>query len=271
MFRNYFISALRNITKNKIFSLINIAGLALGIAACLMILQYVSFQLSFDQFNSNAKNLYRVVNDRYQNGKLIQHGTITYSAIGKALQDDYAEVINHARVMPYGKTIITYENKRKSEEDIIAVDNSFLTMFSYPLLVGDAKTALTQPGTVVISETSARRIFNVVKNDFSPCLDKLIQMANDSATYKVTGVFRDVPENSHLSFDMLASYTSLLSGSSPYAQADHNDQLPGDKSSSGESGEEFENGVNIQTSQVLKTCEVSCSTSCHESEKRNGS
>ena len=81
MFKNYFKTAWRNISKNKIFSFINIAGLAIGMAACLLILQYVSFELSFDRFNQNAKNLYRVTNDRYQNGKLVQHGTITYSAI----------------------------------------------------------------------------------------------------------------------------------------------------------------------------------------------
>src|SRR5215813_4603390 len=100
MFRNYLKVALRNLRKHSIFSIINIAGLAIGMAACLLILQYVSFQLSFDQFNKNAADLYRVANDRYQNGKLIQHGTITYSAIGKAMQDDYPEVINHTRVEP---------------------------------------------------------------------------------------------------------------------------------------------------------------------------
>src|SRR5580765_4562112 len=108
MIKNYFKTAFRNLMKNKSFSLINIAGLAIGMAACLLILQYVSFEWSFDQFNKNAADIYRVYNDRYQNGKLIQHGTITYSAIGKAMQDDYPEVVNHARVNPFGKNIITY-------------------------------------------------------------------------------------------------------------------------------------------------------------------
>src|SRR5882724_12050955 len=108
MIKNYFKTSFRNMMKNKTFSLINIAGLSIGMAACLLILQYVSFQLSYDQFNKNAGDLYRVYNDRYQNGKLIQHGTITYSAIGKAMQDDYPEVLNHARVEPFGKNIITY-------------------------------------------------------------------------------------------------------------------------------------------------------------------
>src|SRR3954464_70519 len=130
MFKNYFKTAWRNLMKNKMFSFINIAGLSIGMAACLLILQYVSFELSFDQFNKNVNDIYRVYNDRYQNGKLIQHGTITYSAIGKAMQNDFPEVVNHARVDPFGKVIITNNNVRIGEEEVLAVDNSFLTMFS---------------------------------------------------------------------------------------------------------------------------------------------
>ncbi|MEO7801092.1 MAG: ABC transporter permease, partial [Ginsengibacter sp.] len=221
MIRNYFKIAWRNLIKNKTFSFINIAGLAIGMAACLLILQYVSFQLSFDQFNNNAADLYRVVNDRYQNRKLIQHGTITYSAIGKAMQTDFPEVVDHARVMPFGKTIVTNNSRHTSEEDIIAVDNSFLQMFSYPLLSGDRTTALKQPYTVILSATSARRIFNISHDNFSACIGKTIVMGTDSMPYKITGVLKDVPENSHLSFDVLASYVTLLSGPRPYSQADY--------------------------------------------------
>ena len=131
MFKNYFKTAWRNLMKNKVFSFINIAGLSIGMAACLLILQYVSFQLSFDRFNKNADDIYRVTNDRYQNGKLIQHGTITYSAIGKAMQDDFPEVINHTRVRPEGGTIIINGDKKIGDQHGYAVDNSFLDMFSY--------------------------------------------------------------------------------------------------------------------------------------------
>src|ERR1700753_1653923 len=137
MFKNYLKTAWRSLIKNKTFSLINIAGLSVGIAACLMILQYVSFQLSYDQFNKNADDIYRIVNDRYQNGKLVQHGTITYSAIGKAMQDDFPEVKNHTRVEPFNQEIITYKDKKIGDLNLLAVDNSFLSMFSYPIIVGD--------------------------------------------------------------------------------------------------------------------------------------
>src|SRR6202000_2952205 len=127
----------RNIRKKKVFSAINVIGLAIGMTACLLILQYVNFELSFDQFNKNIADLYRIGNDRYQNGKLIQHGTITYSAISTAMQHDYPEIIDHSRVEPYGKMVVTVDKKTFGDNRIAAVDNSFLHMFSYELLAGD--------------------------------------------------------------------------------------------------------------------------------------
>ena len=158
MLLNYLKVALRNLGKYKLFSAINVAGLAIGMAACLLILQYVSFKLSFDQFNSNLGDLYRVVNDRYQSGKLIQHGTITYSAIGKAMQEDYPEVIDHARVMPMAERIIESNGEKFSETGIVYTDNSFLRMFSYPLVAGDGLSALKESHSVVVTKNLARKI-----------------------------------------------------------------------------------------------------------------
>jgi putative ABC transport system permease protein len=224
MIKNYFKTAWRNLWKNKTFSFINIAGLAIGMAACLLILQYVSFKLSYDQFNKNAADLYRVYNDRYQNGKLIQHGTITYSAIGKALQDDYPEVINHARVEPFGTVIIINNEKKIGDQEVLAVDNSFLIMFSYPLIAGDVNSALKDPYTAILSKTSAEKIFDVKDGNFSQIVGKSVFMGTDSIPYKVTGICKDVQENSHLRFDILASYSTLYAGNNPnpYKEADYN-------------------------------------------------
>ncbi len=213
MLKNYFKIAWRNLMKNKIFSLINIAGLSIGMAACLLILQYASFELSFDQFNKNTTDIYRVVNDRYQNGKLIQHGTITYSAIGKAMQDDYPEVINHSRVVSFTKEIVSYKTKKIGDLTILAVDNSFLDMFSYPLIAGDAKTALKESVSLVLTETFAKKLFNLKNNDYSSLIGKEVVGGIDSLAYRITGICKDVPENSHLQFDLLLSYVSLYSGS----------------------------------------------------------
>ncbi|MDP4245425.1 MAG: ABC transporter permease [Bacteroidota bacterium] len=220
MFKNYLKTTFRNLWKNKTFSLINIAGLSIGMAACLLILQYASFQLSFDRFNKHAADIYRVTNDRFQNGKLIQHGTIMYSAIGKALQDDYPEVINHMRAQPWGKTILQYKDKKIGDQQVIAVDNSFLSMFSYPMLAGDAKTALEQPYSAVLTTDAAQRLYGTGNGDWSSFIGKTFLRGTDSMPLKVTGII-DLPENSHLQFDCFASYSTMLAGKYPYKEADY--------------------------------------------------
>jgi len=221
MLKSYLTTAWRNIRKNKIFSAINIIGLAIGMAACLLILQFVNFELSYDQFDKNLPDLYRVYNDRYQNGKLIQHGTITYSGIGKAMQNDYPEVIDHSRVEPFGKLIVSSGTKKIGDQNAIAVDNSFLSMFSYDLVAGDQRTALKQPYSLVITASAAKRYFGVGGNDLASALGKTVIVGTDSIPYKVTGVTKDVPENSHLAFDILASYVTMLAGRNPYKEADY--------------------------------------------------
>jgi putative ABC transport system permease protein len=220
MIKNYFKTAWRNLWKNKVFSVINIFGLSLGMAACLLILQYVNFELSYDQFNKNAPNLYRVVNDRYQNNKLIQHGTITYSSIGKAMKTDFPEVVDNARILPFGQQVIIYKEKKIPKEQALAVDNSFLSMFSFPVSAGDTKTALSDQNTVVLSETTARKVFDVKGNDFEPYIGKLIKVTQDTFYSKVTAIIKDVPENSFLKFDMLISYQTVIR-SYGYKQADY--------------------------------------------------
>lgn len=219
MLKNYFKTAWRNLMKNKTFSLINIAGLSIGMAACLLILQYVSFELSFDQFNKNAADLYRVTNDRYQNGKLIQHGTITYSAIGKAMQDDFPEVMDHCRIRPEGLDIFMYQDKKIGEQKGFAVDNSFLDMFSYSFITGDKNTALTEPNTLVLTESLARKIFDIRDDNFQSVLGKTIVRNNDPP-FKITGVCKDAPENSHLKFSYLMSYLTLYT-TQQWKQADY--------------------------------------------------
>jgi putative ABC transport system permease protein len=210
MFKNYLKTAWRNLAKYKIFSAINIMGLAIGMAACLLILQYVSFKLSYDQFHEKQKDIYRVANDRYQNGKLIQHGTITYSGVGPAMDADYEEVINHCRVEPAGEPIITYGDKKIEEERALFVEPSFLAMFNFPLVAGDASTALKQPYTVLISEDLALRVLNLKKTEMSQAVGKVLKIDTDSIPYLVQGVFKDVPQNSHLQFNLLYSWSTLV-------------------------------------------------------------
>ncbi|MBS1530142.1 MAG: ABC transporter permease [Bacteroidetes bacterium] len=220
MIRNYVKTAWRNLWKNKVFSLINILGLSLGMAACLLILQYVNFELSYDHFNQNADNLYRVVNDRYQNGKLIQHGTITYSGVGKAMKDDYPEVVNNARVLQFGETTVTFKDKKIPKGIAFCVDNSLLSMFTFPVVAGDRSTPLKEVNTAVFTETEARRIFGIQGDNFESCVGQMVKMGTDTFPTKITAVIKDIPKNSIFQFDMLISYQTLIH-SYGYTAADY--------------------------------------------------
>ncbi len=221
MIKNYLKIAWRNLVNNKADSTINIIGLSIGMAACLLILEFVSFELSYDRFNKNANDIYRVVNDRYQKGKLVQHGTITYSAVGPAMKADFPEVVNNTRVEPIGSQILTDNTKKYEVKNALAVDNEFLSIFSYPLIVGNPKTALKEPNNIILSETEARKIFAVRDNDFSSLLGKTLQISRDSLPYKITGICKDVSENSHLQFDLLVSYITLYEQKNPWKEAEY--------------------------------------------------
>src|SRR6187455_1668438 len=218
MIKHYLKISFRNLWKYKSFSAINIVGLAIGMAACLLILQYVSFKLSFDQFHKKADNIYRVVNDRYQQGKLIQHGTITYSGVGRAMNNDFEEVIQNTRVAPSGEAIITYNDKKIAESNLFFVDSNFLTVFDFPLVAGDKQSVLIRPNTVLLSEKLIDKIFDHEGKDYDQFVGKAITLWTDSMPYKIEGVLKNIPENSHLQFQMLISYRTLINN---WKEADH--------------------------------------------------
>jgi putative ABC transport system permease protein len=222
MFKNYLKIAVRNLIRNKVYSVINIGGLVIGITTCLLLLQYVNFKLSYDQFNQNVDDIYRVVNDRYQEGKLIQHGTITYSGISPAMQRDFPEVVNHTRVEPLGEVIMAHEDKKIRTQNSFAVESTFLQMFNYPLWAGNPKTALQEPHTIILSESLARKLFEVKDKDFASLLGIPVNLQSDPIPYKITGICKDVPENSHLKFDFISSYITLYTGENSWRDAEYN-------------------------------------------------
>lgn len=218
MIKHYLKISFRNLWKYKSFSAINIAGLAIGMAACLLILQYVSFKLSFDQFHRYAADIYRVGNDRFQQGKLIQHGTITYSGVSKAMNDDYEEVVQHARIAPSNQVILTHNNKKVLEDQILFADSNFIAMFDFPLIAGDKRSVLKDPNAMIISQSLADKIFDYKGDDYSQFVGTAIKFGTDSALFKVEGIFKNVPENSHLQFRILVSYKTL---SNAWKEADY--------------------------------------------------
>ncbi len=223
MFKNYFKTAWRSLWKHKMFSAINISGLTIGIAGSLLLVSYVSFQFSYDDFNKNEKNIYRVNLDLYQNNKLLFKSAENYSALGPALKNDYPQVLAQARLYNMGyknNCVFTYNKDHFRETKFLYADPSFLTMFSFPFTEGDPNSALAQPYSAVISASEAKKIFG---ND-NP-VGKFIQMDDDdrnSELCKITGVFKDVPENSHIKFNILISYSTLdqrRNGSARYENA----------------------------------------------------
>ena len=219
MIKHYLKISFRNLWKYKSFSVINIAGLAIGMAACLLILQYVSFKLSFDQFHKYSGDIYRVVNDRYQQGKLIQHGTITYSGVSKAMNDDYEEVVQNARIFPGSEVIFTYNDKKILEDRIVYADSNFLSLFDFPLLAGDKRSVLKEPNTMLIQQSLVEKIFDYKGDDYDQFIGKAIVYGLDSMPYKIEGILKDVPENSHLQFRVIVSYKTLVN---VWKNADYN-------------------------------------------------
>jgi putative ABC transport system permease protein len=211
MFSNYFTIAYRNVMKNKTFSAINIIGLAIGLSACLLIFQFVGFELSYDKFNEKFDRIYRVTNDRFQNGKLIQHGTIMYPTIGPTMAKDYEEIEAYTRLMPGGEVNVKVNNKIFRGESCLFADEHFLSVFSFPLLAGQKTSALKDRYSMVITERTARKYFDVNDRNYSELIGKTLYWGLDAQPYTINGVCRDIPSNSHIQFDVLVSYSTLIS------------------------------------------------------------
>lgn len=211
MLRNYILIAFRNVRKNKVFSAINIFGLGIGLAACLLIFQFVTFELSYDKFNEKFDRIFRITNDRFQNGKLIQHGTIMYPTIGPTMARDFPEVEIYTRLMPAGDLNIKAEERIFRGDNAHFADEYFLSVFSFPLLAGERLTALKERYTIVLTKSTAKKYFQVSNENYNEILGKVIYWGLDPQPYKVTAVCQDIPENSHIQFDALVSYATLIS------------------------------------------------------------
>jgi putative ABC transport system permease protein len=208
MLKNFFLIALRSLRKHRIFSFINIFGLAIGIAASLLILQYTRFEQSYDKFEANADRIFRVQLDRYNEGKLGSQWAAGAAAIGPALKEAFPEVQAVARLIGENSTM-SYKDKLFREEHVFDANDEFLTMFSYPALKGSISGALKEPFTAVLTASTARKYFGV-----EDPIGKTIER-NKSQHYKITAVIPDPPINTHLKFDLLLSFATVLQTGPP--------------------------------------------------------
>jgi len=203
MIKNYLKIAVRNIKKAKGYAFINISGLAVGMACCILILLWISDELSFDRFHEKADRLYRVADrEEYSNGDVLYFSTNPPN-LGPALKENFPEVINSARYRNLRGRIIQLNDHVFNEDNFVAADPSLFKMFSFPFVQGNVKSALSDPYGIVISEATARKYFG----NTDP-LGQNIQVDN-RIDLQVTGVFGDIPSNSHLQFDFVIPFESI--------------------------------------------------------------
>jgi len=202
MIKNYIKIALRNIKKHKGYSFINIAGLSIGMARCLLITAWVMDELSYDRFHEHAANLYKIEFDQNYSGNLY-HVNVTPHPLAPALREEIPGITGVARVAWLGSILTKYEEKSFFEDRGYAVDPSFFNMFSFPFVQGDIASSLDNPFSVVLTEELAKKYFA----DEDP-LGKVIHL-NNQYDFTVTGLIKDVPLNSTLQFDIIVPYDFL--------------------------------------------------------------
>ena len=203
MFRNYLKIAWRNLSRNKAYSAINIGGLAVGMAATLLIFQYVAFERSYDRFHEKSDRIFRVKAERYEKGVLSTEWAGGPFAVGNHLKAAFGEVEEYAKVNIRNNLFLEVNDRKYKVEQGAFATPSFFTVFSYPLLSGDQKTALTEPNTGVISVSLAKRLFGT-KNP----VGQVIKIEREFPI-KLTGVYQDFPKNSHLKADYLMSFSTF--------------------------------------------------------------
>lgn len=215
MIKNYLLIAFRNLKKHKAFSFINIVGLAIGMAAGLLIIQYVVFELSYDNFHAKKERVFRVAQDRYNNGKLSTQWAGGAFAVGTKFKANFPEIEDFVKIVEAGPVLAIYKEQRLSLQKTYFAGNSFFNIFSYQLVSGDPKTALQEPMSVVLTETNAKKLFG----NENP-VGKLLNFGYDQPV-KVTGVIKDFPVNTHFKSDVLLSYATLLKFVGPKRDLDN--------------------------------------------------
>lgn len=201
MIRNFLKIGIRNLLKQRFYSIINITGLSVGIACCILIVMLVNFELSYDEYHEKSDRIYQVGFV----GKLGENefqGAQVGAPTGKVLKANYPEVEEFVRFREMGNFLMKIDDKSFREEHVLFTDSTIFEIFSFELLSGDPKTALKEPNTLVLDETTAKKYFG----DEDP-MGKTIFVDN-SADYVVTGVMKDIPENSHFKSNVFLAMVS---------------------------------------------------------------
>ncbi|HXO75020.1 MAG TPA: ABC transporter permease, partial [Puia sp.] len=199
MFSNYFKTAVRNLLRNKGFTFLNVFGLTLGLATCLLIVLYVVDELSYDRYNVNAGRIYRVNTDLKVNGKVSYFASAT-PPVAATLTAHYPEVEKAVRIYHAEARRFRKGNEEIEEEHTFICDPEIFNVFTLPMTQGDPATALAAPHTAVLTESAAKRFFNTTH-----IIGKTLVRADDTSVFTVTGVIRDMPAQSHFRGDVFLS------------------------------------------------------------------
>ena len=205
MFKNYLKIALRNIKRYKGYSFINITGLAFGIACCLLISRYVMFELSYDKYHIDKERIFRV-HQEFRDPNGINPTSLSGAPLGPTLKENFPQVENYARMIEIARGLVKQGNISYYEDKRFYVDNDLFRILSIPFLQGDPKTALLRPGTIVITESLAKKYFGS-ENPYGQTITV------GKKNYEITGITVDPPGNTHFHFNLLMSLKTLEVGS----------------------------------------------------------
>ncbi len=198
MFKNYFITAYRFIKRNKFFSLVNIIGLSSGLAVCILIALFVVDEFSYDHYNHNIDRIFRIESDITINGNGI-NTTYVPAPMANQLVKDFPQVENAVRIRKQGFALIKKDGRNVMESNVVAADPSLFQVFTLPMIEGSAANALKETNSIVISQKAAKKYFNS-----TDVIGKTL-LINNSTTYNITGVIKNIPEASHFHFDFIES------------------------------------------------------------------
>ncbi|MGC4035906.1 MAG: ABC transporter permease [Chitinophagaceae bacterium] len=196
MFKNYLKVALRNLWKNKAFSAINIIGLSAGLAVCLLIVLYVRDETSYDKYNLQSNNIYRLDADIYFNNTQFT-SAVAPAPLAPTLKKDYPQIVQYTRLRSFGDILIKKDNQNIQNHNAVFADSTFFQVFSIPMISGNPLTALNEPNSIVIDATTAKKYFNS-----TDVLGKTLYVDN-SVNCKITGVIKDIPPQSHFHFSFI--------------------------------------------------------------------
>ena len=220
MFKNFLKTTFRGLWKNKGYSFLNILGVAVGITCCLLIFQYVAYEKSYDRFHKNANDIVRLRLDLHDQGRLTMQSATVFAGVAPLIKKDLPEVENYCRLIdtriswhgndPIQNSIVFYneaKNIKALENKGYYTEQSFLNMFSLNIIEGDKNILLNAPDKIILSETLAKKYFG---NDDAVGRQITVREGGYKYSYLVTGIFKDYPTNSHLSFDYLVSYPTFV-------------------------------------------------------------